>query len=37
MWIFEEDLELLESELEERHREWIDEWADYIIREEEDE
>lgn len=37
MWIFEEELDLLESELNERQLEWIDEWADYIIREEEDE
>ena len=36
MWIFEEDLELLESELDERQREWIEEWADYTIREEDD-
>jgi len=33
MWIFEEDLELLESELEERQREWLEGWAEYIIRE----
>ena len=37
MWIFEEDLELLESELEERQGEWLESWAEYIIREEEEE
>jgi len=37
MWIFEEDLELLENELEERQREWLESWGEYIIREEEEE
>lgn len=33
MWIYEEDLELTEREIEESREDWISDWEEYIDEE----
>ena len=33
MWIFEEDLELAEKEIEQLREEWIADWEEYVNEE----
>ena len=35
MWIFEEDLELAEQEIEQLREEWVSEWEEYSTQHDE--